>query len=142
MEIILENKDIKRHVKNYFKEHYGVRRVRVQLISENVRDRIQELDLFHHDDIYFNIFFRAKVTGLVVDQNKKTYKLDTVVGEENLRSIVRSELSKDFDVQDLKFGYQIYDENTEPGIHINFLRAKAKVEKKQEFQKTINVKNK
>lgn len=142
MEIFLENRDIKRHVKNYYKEHYGVKHVRVKLISESVRDRIQEIDLFHHEDVYFNIFFYAQVSGLVVDENKKFYKMKTTVNEETLRGIVKSELSKEFDVQDLKFGYRIYDNHQEPGVEINFMRAKANVEPKDKDQKVLIVKNK
>lgn len=142
MEIFLENKDIKKHVKNYYKEHYGVKHLHVKLISESVRDRIQEIDLFHHEDVYFNIFFRAEVSGVVVDEKKKAYKMKTTINEESLRGIVKSELSKDFEVQDLKFGYRIYDDHQEPGIEINFMRAKATVEPKNQLQKIMNVKNK
>lgn len=132
MEIILQNKDIKRHVKNYYKEQYGVKHPRVNLICENVRDKSQELDLFHHDDVYYNIFFRAHIKGIVTDHDKKRYKLDTMISEEKLRHIVREELSKDFDVEDLKFGFQVYDPNNVAGVLINFVEAKAQVTNKEE----------
>lgn len=132
MEIFLETKDIKRQVKTYYKEQYGVKHPHVKLINENVRDKSQELDLFHHDDVYYNVFFRAHVTGVVVDHAKKRYKLDTMISEEKLRHIVKSELSKDYDVEDLKFGFTVYNPYNVEGVEINFARAKAIVNKKEE----------
>ena len=137
MEIILENKDIKKLVKNYYKEQYGVKHPRVKLICENVRDKSQELDLFHHDDVYYNIFFRAEVRGTVTDHDKKRYKLDTTISEEKLRHIVKEELSKDFNVDDLKFGFQVYDPNNIAGVEVNFVKAKATVYRKIDIQKVL-----
>ena len=138
MEIFLETRDIKRFVKTYYKEQYDVKHPRVNLICENVRDKSQEIDLFHHDDVYYNIFFRARIKGTVIDHNKKRYKLDTKISEEKLKYIVREELSKDYDVEDLKFGYQVDNPNNVEGLFINFVNAKAVINEKEEKQLVLN----
>ena len=55
-----------------------------------------------------------------------------MISEEKLRHIVKSELSKDYDVEDLKFGFTVYNPYNVEGVEINFARAKAVVNKKEE----------
>ncbi len=127
MEIIVSNNDISYMVKDYYKKYYDIKSCKVKITAENIKDKLKEIDLFHREDMYYNVLFKANITGWILDSMGNSYQYQETLNEKGVKDIVKSYLSKEYEVKDLKFGYKLVNNPDGPTLLIRFSHAKADI---------------
>lgn len=130
MEIIITNNDVSYMVKEYYRKYYDIKSCKVKITTENIKDKLKEIDLFHREDMYYNILFKANITGWILDSMGNSYRYEETLNERSVKDIVKGYLSKEYDVKELKFGYKFVNNNNSPTMLVHFSHAKANIELK------------
>ena len=110
MEIILENKEAKKLIKKYYRDNYSIKTCKVKMEAQNIQDRIKEIDLFSHDDFFYNVVLNTTISGKMIDNNGKVNKYVEHLDEEGTKSIICTALEEQYDVNYIKCGYKFVKE--------------------------------
>lgn len=131
MQVILNNKQIIKLIKKHYINQYDVKNCRVSIQAEDIKDKLQEIDLFHYENNYYNIFIRTIITGKIPDKEGVYHEFEEVLNETGLRRMILDSIDNKFTVNDLKFQCQFIEDGTINNQQINFLHAKLEIEKEK-----------
>ena len=127
-------KEIVALIKKYYQDNYSVKSCKVNIHAENIKDRLKEIDLFHHDTPFYNIIFKTTITGKIQDKEGNFNNYKEVLNEQGTKELVHDALESRFDLSDIKIAYNFYD-NRDGGISVKVSHMIGKADKKALIKK-------
>ena len=130
MEIVLYEKNIKKLIKDYYKKNYVLKTCKIDFHTENVQDRLKEVDLFYNGELHYNVLFKTVIKGKINDKLGKKNKFIEELDIEATKDLLSTALNERFDAKDLSLGFRYTINDYLGGLDVNFDHACVDVEKK------------
>ncbi|MBR6948560.1 MAG: hypothetical protein IKH54_00060 [Bacilli bacterium] len=137
MEIILYEKNIKKVIKDFYKNNYILKSCKVDFYTENVQDRLKEVDLFYNGELHYNVLFKTIIKGKITDKLGNNNKFIEELDIEATKDLLNEALNERFDAKGLTLGFRYTINDYLGGLDVNFDHALVDIEKKSLKQKVF-----
>ena len=129
IQIDFELNEIEDLIKNYYKST-PIKSCEVHIEAKNIKDKLKEIDLFHHDKFFYNLLFKTRITGKIKDEDGHYNQYNEELNEEGTKELVKAALAPKYNVSDLKIGYSFYEDTYKGGIGVQVTHMVGNIDKK------------